>query len=105
MQRDRSFLTALLPGQGRRPPLQVTLHAEDTTLVLAVSSANGHPAPKHPPGPATIQDLAELVKSEVGVCRLGSWESFAEVGGTPAGWMTTVEGRGVSRTLELLREE
>ena len=39
MHRAPTYLTDTLPGQGRRPPLDVTLHAEDHTLVLAVFSA------------------------------------------------------------------
>ena len=104
MHRASTYLTDTLPGQGRRPPLEITLHAEDDGLVLAVCTANGHPAPKHPPGKATVDILARMVKAEVGNCRLGDWEAFAEVGGARAGWMTTVRGRGVAKVAAALGE-
>ena len=104
MHRAPTYLTDTLPGQGRRPPLDVTLHAEDDNLVLAVYSAEGHAAPKHPPGEATLRTLERMLKAEVGTCRLGDWEAFAEVGGARAGWMTTVRGRGVAGVVEALGE-
>ena len=104
MHRAPSYFSDTLPGQGRRPPLDVTLHAEDDTLVLAVCTANGHAALKNPPGPATVEDLLSMLKAEVGTCRLGDWEAFAEVDGARAGWMTTVRGRGVADVVSRLEE-
>ena len=104
MHRAPSYFSDTLPGQGRRPPLDVTLHAEDDTLVLAVFSAEGHAAPKHPPGEATLRTLERMVKAEVGTCRLGDWEAFAEVDGARAGWMTTVRGKGVADVVSRLGE-
>ena len=72
---------------------------------MAVFSSNGHPAPKHPPGKATVEDLVRMVKAEVGSCRFGDWESFKEVGGVKAGWMATVRGKGVAKVAASLGEE
>lgn len=105
MQRTGNYLSTIIPVQGRRPPLEVTLHAEDDSLVLAVSGAPGHPTPKHPPGPATLAQLVTMVSAEVGACALGEWESFADRDGTPAGWMTNVQGAGVARAARSLNAD
>jgi len=104
MHRERYFLTDTLPGQGRRPPLQVTLHAEDDSLVLAVASAPGHAAPKHPPGPATVQQLHRIVTAEVGACQIGAWEPYKDLDGSLVGWMTTVAGEGTIKAAQALTE-
>lgn len=94
MQHHPNYLTDTIPGQGRRPPLEVTLHAEDDELVLAVAPAIGKKTPKNPPGPATIASLVSMVATEVGACTFGEWEPYAELDGSRAGWMTTVLGAG-----------
>lgn len=103
MHRAPTYLTDTLPVRGRGP-LRVTLHAEDDTLVLAVSPANGDPAPEHPPANVTLRYLRRMVEAVVGTCRLGAWEPFDEVDGTRAGWATTVRGRRVAEVVSWLGE-
>lgn len=102
MHRAPTYLTDTLPVQGRRPPMQVTLHAEDDSLILALATAPGHAAVKHPPGPATVAQLQKMVAAEVGACKLGAWEAYTELDGSVAGWMTTVQGKGVAKMAETL---
>jgi hypothetical protein len=97
MQRNGTYYFASIPVQGRRPPLEITLHAEDDELILAVSGAPGHATPKHPPGPATLAQLVSMVAEEIGACALGEWQSFADRDGSTAGWMTRVQGAGVAK--------
>jgi len=102
MHRHPNYLTDTIPGQGRRPPLEVTLHAEDEALILAVALTPGKKAPKHPPGPATLASLVSMVAAEVGPCALGDWEPYAELDGSQAGWMTSVLGEGVASKAKAL---
>ncbi|MCK6506513.1 hypothetical protein L6R53_24590 [Myxococcota bacterium] len=95
----------MIPVQGRRPPLEVTLHAEEDELFLAVSGAPGHPTPKHPPGPATLAQLVSMVAQEVGACALGDWQAFTDRDGSPAGWMTQVQGAGVAQAAAALNAD
>ncbi len=102
MHREPHYLTAEIPGQGRRPPMRITLHAEDDALVLAVDAEPGHRAPKHAPGRATRKLIERLVSEEVGECSFGSWEPYEDLDGSPAGWMTTVAGPKVKSTVKSL---